>query len=324
MRILVTGGAGFIGSQLVDAFLEEGHEVAVIDNLSTGERVNLNERARFYEADIRDERAVRELFERERPQVLCHQAAQLDVRRSVADPPFDADVNIVGTLRLLEAGLANGLEKVLFASSGGALYGEADVIPTPETYPAAPISPYGVAKLSIEHYLHYYREVHGLQYVSLRYANVYGPRQNPHGEAGVVAIFAERMLRGQPAVIYGDGRNTRDYVYVADVVDANRRALASDRVGAYNIGTAVETDVNTIFHTLNRLTEANAEERHAEPKAGEQRRSCLDYGTIERDLGWRPQVALDQGLARTVEFFVDKVGQDANAERGTRNAEQTT
>src|SRR5919202_5661126 len=207
MRILVTGGAGFIGSQLVDAFLADGHEVAIVDNLSTGERANLNPRARFYEADVRDERALREIFERERPQVLCHQAAQLDVRRSVADPPFDADVNIVGTLRLLEAGRANGLEKVLFASSGGALYGEADVIPTPETYPAAPISPYGVAKLSLGHYLNYYREVHGLPYVSLRYANVYGPRQNPHGEAGGGAIFAERLLRRPPAGVHGDRRH---------------------------------------------------------------------------------------------------------------------
>ena len=319
MRILVTGGAGFIGSQLVDAFLADGHEVAVIDNLATGERENLNERARFYEADVRDERAVRELFERERPQVLCHQAAQLDVRRSVADPPFDADVNIVGTLRLLEAGRANGLEKVLFASTGGAIYGGPEIIPTPETYPARPVSPYGVAKLSIERYLHYYQVVHGLAYVSLRYANVYGPRQNPHGEAGVVAIFAERLLRGQPAVIYGDGRNTRDYVYVADVVDANRRALASDRVGVYNVGTAIETDVNTIFRKINQLTEANAEERHAEPKAGEERRSCLDYGAIERDLGWRPQVALDEGLARTVEFFVDKVGRATSDERRATN-----
>ncbi len=307
MRILVTGGAGFIGSQLVDAFIAEGHEVAALDNLVTGVRENLNPQARFYEADIRDEAAVRDLFARERPEILCHQAAQLDVRRSVADPAYDADVNVIGTVRLLQAGIEHGLKKVLFASSGGAIYGTEEVLPTPETFPPTPISPYGVAKLSVEHYLHYYQVVHGLPYVALRYANVYGPRQNPHGEAGVVAIFAERLLRGQPATIYGDGKNTRDYVYVADVVDANRRALTSDRVGVYNVGTGIETDVNAIFQKINLLTEAGAEERHAEAKAGEQRRSCLDWGLIGRELGWAPRTPLDEGLARTVEYFAEKL-----------------
>lgn len=313
MRVLVTGGAGFIGSHLVDAFLADGHEVAIVDNLATGVRENLNERARFYEADIRDATAVTALFERERPDLLCHQAAQLDVRRSVADPAFDADVNIVGTLRLLQAGVEHGLRKVIFASSGGAIYGDTAVIPTPETHPATPISPYGVSKLSIEHYLHYYHVVHGLPYIALRYANVYGPRQNPHGEAGVISIFAERLLRGEPATIYGDGKNTRDYVYVSDVVAANRAAFVSDQVGAYNVATGVETDVNTIFRRINELTEAHAEERHAEAKAGEQRRSCLDCQAIARDLAWRPRVMLEEGLPRTVEFFMEKVGQDRRA-----------
>lgn len=307
MRILVTGGAGFIGSHLVDAFLADGHSVAIVDNLSTGTRENINSAAHFYEADIRDADAVDAIFARERPEVLCHQAAQLDVRKSVADPAYDAEVNVVGTLRLLQAGREYDLRKVLFASTGGAIYGEADVIPTPEAYPAAPISPYGVAKLAVEHYLHYYQVIHGLPYVALRYANVYGPRQNPHGEAGVVAIFAERLLRGEPATINGDGRNSRDYVYVGDVVAANRRALTGDHTGPYNVGTGTETDVNTIFQQLNRLTEAGAEERHGEPKAGEQRRSCLSWEKIARDLGWRPDVPLDAGLARTVEFFLAKV-----------------
>lgn len=307
MRILVTGGAGFIGSHLVDAFLADGHSVAIVDNLSTGTRENINSAAHFYEADIRDADAVDAIFARERPEVLCHQAAQLDVRKSVADPAYDAEVNVVGTLRLLQAGREYDLRKVLFASTGGAIYGEADVIPTPEAYPAAPISPYGVAKLAVEHYLHYYQVIHGLPYVALRYANVYGPRQNPHGEAGVVAIFAERLLRGEPATINGDGRNSRDYVYVGDVVAANRRALTGDHTGPYNVGTGTETDVNTIFQQLNRLTEADAEERHGEPKAGEQRRSCLSWEKIARDLGWRPDVPLDAGLARTVEFFLAKV-----------------
>ncbi len=309
MRIVVTGGAGFIGSHLTDAMLAAGHETIVIDNLVTGVRGNLNPQARFYEADIRDATAMHDLFARERPEVLIHQAAQLDVRRSVADPGYDADVNIIGTLRLLQVGLENGLKKVIFASSGGAIYGETEQLPTPETHAAAPISPYGVSKLSIEHYLHYYQAVQGLPYVALRYANVYGPRQNPHGEAGVISIFAERLLRGEPTTIYGDGENTRDYVYVGDVVDANLRALSSEWVGAYNVGTGTETTVNAIFAHINTLTEAGVEERHGEAKVGEQRRSCLDWGQAQRDLGWRPRVQLDEGLARTVEFFTDKVRQ---------------
>ncbi len=307
MRVLVTGGAGFIGSHLVDALLAAGHETITIDNLVTGERDNIHPDVRFYEADIRDADAVNALFARERPEVLIHEAAQLDVRRSVADPGYDADVNIVGTLRLLQAGHEHGLQKVLFASSGGAIYGNTAVMPTPETNPTAPISPYGVSKLSIEHYLHYYHEVHGLPYVALRYANVYGPRQNPHGEAGVIAIFAERLLRGESATIYGDGENTRDYVYVSDVVAANLAALASDKVGAYNVGTGVETTVNTIFRQINTLTEVGAEERHGEAKAGEQRSSCLNTEKARADFGWQPRVGLDEGLTRTVEFFSEKV-----------------
>lgn len=307
MRVLVTGGAGFIGSHLVDALLAAGHETITIDNLVTGERDNIHPDVHFYEADIRDTDAVNALFARERPEVLIHEAAQLDVRRSVADPGYDADVNIVGTLRLLQAGLENGLQKVLFASSGGAIYGNTAVMPTPETNPTAPISPYGVSKLSIEHYLHYYHEVHGLPYVALRYSNVYGPRQNPHGEAGVISIFAERLLRGEAATIYGDGENTRDYVYVSDVVSANLAALASDKVGAYNVGTGIETTVNTIFRQINTLTEAGAEERHGEAKAGEQRRSCLSTAKARADFGWQPQMGLAEGLTRTVEFFIEKV-----------------
>jgi UDP-glucose 4-epimerase len=318
MRVLVTGGAGFIGSHLVDAIIADGHEAIIIDSLATGVRENIHPQARFYEADIRDATAVETLFARERPEVLIHQAAQLDVRRSVADPAYDADVNVVGTLRLLQAGLQHGLKKVIFASSGGAIYGDTEVIPTPETHPAAPISPYGVAKLSIEHYLHYYQVVQGLPYVALRYANVYGPRQNPHGEAGVIAIFSERLLRGQTATIYGDGLNSRDYVYVADVVAANLRALASDRSGAYNVGTGIETDVNTVFRRINDLTEAGAEERHGEAKAGEQRRSCLNTALAQHDLGWQPEIGFEEGLRRTVEFFIDKT----RSAEGTRSAER--
>lgn len=308
MRILVTGGAGFIGSHIVDAYLDDGHDVAVLDSFTTGLVENLRPEARLFRADVRDTEAVDRAFEDFRPEVLCHQAAQLDVRRSVSDPAYDADVNIVGALRLLQAGLRVDLRKVIFASSGGAIYGEPDVTPTPEAHPIAPISPYGVAKHAVEQYLHYYRVVYGLPYVALRYANVYGPRQNPHGEAGVISIFAERMLRGEQALINGDGCNTRDYVYVQDVVEANRLALRDEAAGPYNVGTGVETDVNSIFRRLNALTEANVAEAHAEARKGEQRRSCLDYTKIATELGWSPRVRLDDGLAQTVAFFIDKAG----------------
>jgi UDP-glucose 4-epimerase len=314
MRVLVTGGAGFIGSHLVDALIAAGHEAIIIDNMATGVRANINPDARaFYEIDIRDAAAVNELFARERPEVLIHQAAQLDVRRSVADPAYDADVNILGTLRLLQAGVEHRLQKVIFASSGGAVYGDTENLPTPETHIPAPISPYGVSKLSIEHYLHYFHTIHGLPYVALRYSNVYGPRQNPHGEAGVISIFAERLLRGEPTVIHGDGKNTRDYVYVGDVVAANLAALASERIGAYNVGTGTETDVNAIFDRINALTEVGATAQHGEAKAGEQRRSCLSWDLARRELGWSPKVGLDEGLARTVEFFIEKT-RTANAQ----------
>ena len=303
MRILVTGGAGFIGSHITDALLGDGHDLVVIDNLITGSRENLDPRARFYEADIRDQEAIATILEREQPEAIIHQAAQLDVRRSVADPAYDADVNLVGALRLVQQGLQFGLKKVVFASSGGALYGETDVIPTPEEHPTAPISPYGVAKLSFEHYLHYYHVVHGLAYVALRYANVYGPRQNAHGEAGVIAIFCERLLRGETPTIYGDGESTRDYVYVGDVVEANRLALASADTNAYNVGTGIENTVNQVFAQINALTDAGVQAQHGAAKLGEQRRSCLDYRRIQRQLGWEPQVTLSEGLARTVASF---------------------
>lgn len=311
MRILVTGGAGFIGSHLVDAFLDDGHDVAVLDNFSTGLDDNVRSEARLFRTDIRDAGAVDAAFADFRPDVLCHQAAQLDVRRSVSDPAYDADVNIVGTLRLFQAGLRNDLTKVIFASSGGAIYGEPEVTPTSEEHPIAPISPYGVAKYAAERYLHYYQVVYGLPYVALRYANVYGPRQNPHGEAGVISIFAERMLRGMQPLINGDGCNTRDYVYVRDVVEANRLSLREDAAGPYNVGTGIETDVNGIFRRLNQLTGANMAETHAEERKGEQRRSCLDYSKIERVLGWSPRMGLDDGLARTVAFFIDRIGRGA-------------
>jgi UDP-glucose 4-epimerase len=302
MRILVTGGAGFIGSHISDAFVAAGHQVSVIDDLSSGRRENLNSKAQFYQLDVQDA-AVGEVFRREQPEVLCHHAAQMDVRRSVADPIFDARVNLLGFLNLMEQGRQHDLRRVLFASTGGAIYGEQEAFPAPETHKTEPLSPYGVAKLATERYLFFYSVTYGMSYAALRYANVYGPRQNPHGEAGVVAIFAEKLLRGEQPVINGDGTQTRDYVYVGDLVRANLAALQSEFCGAVNLGTGIETDVNTICRSLARLCGCEAAEQHGPAKAGEQRRSVIDNALAQRVLGWRPQVVLDDGLRQTVEFF---------------------
>ena len=302
MRILVTGGAGFIGSHIAEAFVREGHEVSIVDDLSSGREEQVPQGARFYRLDIRSPE-LRAVFATEKPEVLCHHAAQMDVRRSVADPGYDASVNILGLLNLMELGRQYGLRRVLFASTGGAIYGEQEVFPCPETHPTEPVSPYGVAKLASERYLHFYSVQYGISWVGLRYANVYGPRQNPHGEAGVVAIFTEKLLRGEQPVIHGDGLQTRDYVYVGDLVRANLLALESDYCGPLNLGTGKETDVNTLFHLLCELTGVTLPERHGPAKPGEQRRSCIDSGLAERVLGWRPEVELSEGLRRTVEFF---------------------
>ena len=302
MKILVTGGAGFIGSHVVDAFVEARHEVVVVDDLSSGKRSNLNPNARFHQIDIRTP-AVADVITRERPDVISHHAAQMDVRRSVADPVFDAETNVVGFLRILEAARAVSVRKVLFASSGGAAYGEQENFPAREPDPTNPVSPYGVSKRSGEHYLFFYHAVHGLEYVALRYANVYGPRQDPHGEAGVVAIFTLKLLRGEAPTIHGDGLQTRDYVYVGDVVDANRRALESSFVGPVNIGTGKETDVVTLARTLQRLSGTNAEPEHGPAKPGEQRRSVIDGALARRELAWEPRTSLEDGLRRTFEWF---------------------
>jgi UDP-glucose 4-epimerase len=307
MKILVTGGAGFIAGHVVDAYVKAGHEVIVIDDLSGGTRENLSAAARFYELDIRAAEA-REVMERERPEVLNHHAAQMDVRRSVADPVFDAQVNVVGFLNLLEAGRLHGLKRVLFSSSGGTVYGEQLRFPAPETHPTAPLSPYGITKLASEHYLHFYATAYGLPYVALRYANVYGPRQNPHGEAGVVAIFTVKLLRGEQPVINGDGKQTRDYVYVEDVVRANVLALESDYTGPLNVGTGVETDVNVLYAHLVRETGSSATEMHGAAKTGEQARSSLDPARALAVLGWKPQVDLAEGLRRTVADFRRREG----------------
>ncbi len=302
MKILVTGGAGFIAGHIVDAYVAAGHEVVVLDDLSTGKRANLNPAARVYEMDIRSP-DVREVFERERPEVLNHHAAQMDVRRSVADPVFDAQVNLVGLLNLLEHGRVCGLQRVLFASSGGTVYGEQETFPADETHGTAPVSPYGVAKLASERYLYFYRTAYNIPYIAFRYANIYGPRQNPHGEAGVIAIFTTKLLKGEEPVINGDGRQTRDYVFIADVVRANVLGLESDFCGELNIGTGQEVDVNTLFQRLCQETGSQAPERHGPAKPGEQARSVLNARQARAVLGWEPQVSLADGLHRTVEWF---------------------
>jgi UDP-glucose 4-epimerase len=303
MRILVTGGAGFIASHIVDAYIAEGHQVAIVDNLSTGKRANINPAAEFHNVDLRDAEAVGKVLSTGKFDIVNHHAAQMDVRRSVADPVYDASVNIIGMLTLLEASVRSGVKRVIFASSGGAIYGEQDLFPAPETHTTRPISPYGVAKLSTEQYLFYYSAVYGLESVALRYANVYGPRQNPEGEAGVIAIFTTRMLQGGEPVINGDGTQTRDYVFVGDVVKANVLALKARGFCVFNVGTGVETDVNEIFRTLKSATGSSCPETHAEAKKGEQKRSVLDARKLSTELGWRPEVTLKDGLKRTVEFF---------------------
>lgn len=305
MKIAVTGGAGFIASHVADAFVAAGHDVLVIDNLSSGRRENVPARAEFVQADIRDDAAgvaVREFA----PQVLCHHAAQMDVRRSVREPLYDAEVNVLGTLRMLEA--SPTLERVIFASSGGAIYGEQDEFPATESHAQQPASPYGASKAAGEIYLRTYAQTRGLKAVALRYANVYGPRQNPHGEAGVVAIFCERLVRGEACFINGDGEQTRDYVFVGDVVRANLAALASEQLGAVNIGTGIETSVNQLYAQLADSAGVSAKAQHRETALGEQRRSVISAARAKAWWGYAPRVALADGLAQTFSYFKKRNG----------------
>ena len=306
MKILVTGGAGFIGSHVVDRYISDGHSVIVVDDLSTGRSENLSPDAQFHQLDIRSKEAA-ELIVKEKPEIINHHAAQIDLRRSVKEPLLDAEINILGLINLMEAAVkANSIKKVIFASTGGAIYGDAKVIPTAEDYPAWPVSPYGVAKLTSEHYLNYYQAIHKIPFISLRYGNVYGPRQNPEGEAGVVAIFSQKMMRGEQLIINGDGTQTRDYVYVSDIVDANQAALKREISGIYNIGTGVETDVNTIFKKLAQVLAPDTKEVHGPEKEGEQRRSALNCAKAKSDFDWEAKVTLDEGLKKTAAFFKEK------------------
>lgn len=307
MKVLVTGGAGFIGSHLVDRLVQEGHDVVVVDNLSTGKRRNLNRAARFYKLDIQSWRLER-VFRNERPSLVMHLAAQMDVRRSVDDPVFDAQVNILGTLNVLDQAVKHGVRKVIFSSSGGAIYGEQQAFPAPESHVTQPLSPYGISKLCGEQYLSYYQRVSGVQYVSLRYANVYGPRQDPEGEAGVVAIFIRKFLSHEQPIINGNGRQTRDFVFVEDVVEANLAATGQEVHGIYNVGTGQEISINDLFRNLVELTNATCKEVHGPAKKGEQARSVIDATKIRHELGWDPKVELKEGLHRTVAFFRERMG----------------
>ena len=309
MKILVTGEAGFIGSHIVDAYLDLGHSVSVVDNLSTGRRENVNPRATLYQVDIRNLDEIKKVFSDASFDLVNHHAAQMDVRKSVDDPAYDASVNIIGLLNLLECSVKSGVSRIVFASSGGAIYGEQDYFPADEQHPTRPISPYGVAKLASEQYLYYYQTVHGLQSASLRYANVYGPRQNPEGEAGVVAIFTSKMLSDGDPLINGDGKQTRDYVYVGDVVAANVLALDVKASAVFNVGTGKETDVNQLFHHLRNAIGAKCDERHGPAKKGEQLRSVLSHAKISKSLNWSPRVSLGEGLKLTARYFRDRTKQ---------------
>jgi UDP-glucose 4-epimerase len=302
VRVLVTGGAGFIGSHVADRLLERGHEVAIVDDLSTGKRENVPEGTRFYEADIRS--GCAEVFQDFGPEALCHQAAQMDVRRSVREPDFDADVNVLGTVRLLQNCVEHDVGKFVFASTGGAVYGEQREFPATEEHPQYPISPYGVSKLAAERYLNYYHAQYGLSYVALRYANVYGPRQDPHGEAGVVAIFCGNLAAGWPSMINGSGEQTRDYIYVGDVARANVLALENEvPPEAYNAGTGVETSVYRLYELLSGISGKNLPSERGPAKPGEQLRSSVDPTLAGRVMGWHPEVDLASGLKDTLRFF---------------------
>ncbi len=309
MRVLVTGGAGFIGSTLVDRLLAEGWDVDVVDDLSSGSLANLadaraqrNARCTFQRLDVRSKGVV-DLMGHRKPEIVYHLAAQKSVTASVADPATDAEVNIIGSVNVLQGALAAGSRKVVFAGSGGTLYGTPDSIPTDERHPQHPISPYGVSKKAVADYLRYYHETHELEYTVLALANVYGPRQDPHGEAGVVAIFANRLLSGEDSVIYGDGRQTRDFVYVDDVADSFYRSAEQGAGLVMNIGTGVETNVNELYELMATAAGVDRPAVHAPARAGELRRSALDPGLAAEELGWKPWTPLDEGVRRTLDWF---------------------
>jgi UDP-glucose 4-epimerase len=305
LKILVTGGAGFIGSQVADAFISDGHNVYIIDNLSTGNEKNINPKANFLKYDIGDTEVLK-IFEKEKFDVVNHHAAQIDVRKSVSDPIFDANINIIGTINLLQSCTKTGVKKFMFASTGGAIYGEQEYFPADENHPTKPVSPYGITKLTIEKYLFFYKNEYGLNYTILRYANVFGPRQNPLGEAGVVAIFTNKLLKNENPVINGNGKQTRDYVFVEDVVKANVLNLNNNSSDIYNVGTGIETSVNEIFLKLNEISGGIAVDKHGPTAKGEQLRSVITFDKLYKKFNWKPSVKINEGLKITYESFKSK------------------
>ena len=302
MKIMVTGGAGFIGSHVTDRMIEAGHQVVVVDNLSTGRRSNLNNHAVFYEVDIRSSEMER-VFAQEKPEVICHHAAQMDVRRSMEDPLFDADVNIIGSIKLAQLAIKHGTRKFIHISSGGAAYGEPEYLPCDEDHPIKPLCHYGASKYTFELYLHVFSANYDLDYSVIRYPNVYGPRQDPHGEAGVVAIFTGRMLRGEQVMINGTGEQVRDYVYVTDCARSNLMLLEQGSGHVYNLGSGIGTTVNEIFQELKNITAYKKPALYGPAKAGETFKIYLNASRAERELGWLPSIPLKEGLKRTVDYF---------------------
>jgi UDP-glucose 4-epimerase len=305
MKILVTGGAGFIASHVVDAYVALGHEVVVIDNLSTGQKDNLNEKAKFIECDIIDKEKIQKIILEERPDMINHHAAHIQVGYSVENPQFDAQNNILGLLNIMEAAKQVKVKKVIMAATGGAMYGNKNT-PFTEEMKEQPLSPYGISKRAGELYLNYYYEIYGIPFISLRYSNVYGPRQNAHGESGVIAIFLEMIGEGKQPIINGDGTHTRDYVYVADVVKANIKALENDYVGELNIGTSTEISTNEVFDKLVSELDIDLEKKYGPERPGEQVTSSLDYSKAQKILGWSPKIDFDEGVKKTVEWFREK------------------
>jgi UDP-glucose 4-epimerase len=306
LKILVTGGAGFIGSHLVDALIKRGDGVVVVDNLSTGCRENVNPQAKLYELNIGDQ-GLAEVFDLERPDIICHHAAQIDLRKSVTEPLFDAQENILGSLNVIVNSVHSGVAKFIYASSGGAIYGEPERLPVDENHAINPVSQYGVSKHTVEHYLHLYALQYGMNYVVLRYANVYGARQNPFGEAGVVAIFARQMLGGKQPTIFGSGNKTRDYTHVSDVVTANLLAIERGTNAICNIGTGVETSDQEIFDAVAKAVGYNEPPLYTSVRPGEIQRMCLDWSRAEQELGWHPILLLKEGIIKTVDYFKAQV-----------------
>ncbi len=308
MRILVTGGAGFIGSHVVDAYIAAGHEIAVLDDFSTGSDANLNPAAKVHRIDVRDQPGVHQAVELFHPDIVNHHAAQSEVPKSVADPTFDAQVNIIGGLNLLKACVDHGVKKVIFISSGGALYGEPDVIPADEDHPVRPLSPYGTSKLCFEQYLGTFHRTFGLDYTVLRYANIYGPRQDFHAEEGrVIAIFASRMLAGKPVTVDGDGEQSRDMLHVGDAVTANLAALERGSGGTYHISSGDAVSINDLYRKLAHLTGYTLFPHYGPPRKGDVYRIALDNSRALRDLGWEPRIDLEEGLSLTVDYFREQI-----------------